>query len=1255
MGVGSVGWAVIQVDETKGFLPEKIVGMGSRIVPLSVDDANEFSAGRAITKNRSRTQKRTARKGYDRYQLRRSYLLSLLEELGMKPDEALWRLPMNELWQLRSDAATEGNGLSLMQIGRVLCHLNQKRGYRHSKAEVEEEGKKQSEYLEAVNSRYREILEKGLTVGQFFNEKLKQSEVKTPRGSSYATFRVKEQVFPRQAYIDEFDTIMAVQRKSYPGILTDEVIDELRNRVIFYQRPLKSCKHLVSLCDYEKRQYRNAEGKWVWSGPKVAPKTSPLFQVCRIWESLNNLSVRNRNTRKRIEPTIEQKSLLFDFLDNNAKGETKQAKRKNPSGGGASKIQWGAAVRRLFEIMDLDPEEGWYVEESVERNLQDNQTKLQLRSALKGLDKKKADALLRFELHEQDSDTVDTQTGEVLPVVSADFEKEPLYRLWHLIYSVQEKDLLFSALRKDFGIDDETVLEALFKLDFVKPGYGNKSSKNMRKILPWLMRGKRYSEACDAAGFSHSGSLTKEENRERELLPVLPLLPKNALRQPVVEKILNQMIHVVNQVQSAYGKMDEIHVELARELKKSREERYEDTRLNSARKKENDRIAKLVETYGLYPSKSKIEKYRLWEESEHRCFYCGEMIGVKEFLTGVDAEVEHIIPRSLFFDNGFSNKVCSCRKCNAEKGNDTAYDFMERKGGALRSAYLNRVEEFAKAKKISKTKKRYLLMPKDEIPQDFIERQLRLSQYISRKSAEILLQTCRDVLCTGGSITATARKLWGYNDILHDLNLERFRQAGLTEFFEVEHKGQMIRKERIVDWDKRSDHRHHAVDALVVASTRRSFVQRINTLNASREDLHDEVSEHGQDWKGKMSLLEAWIVQQPHFSVSQVSDAAAGILVSFKAGKRVATKAKRYVYKKGKRVLVQSGILVPRGALCEESVYGKIHRLVRKPVEDLFADPEHIVKPYIRKLVEERLRQFDGNAKKARASVKKDPILIHAGKEELRYASCYESEYVIRYPVGSVVNEKETKEDKIRRALSAVVDGKIRNLMYERIKSVDFKVSEAFKEPLWLDSEKTIPVRSVRCYTGLSVVEPIRFDKHGEAEAFVKPGNNHHVAVYEDSEGRLQEHVVTFWYANERRRYDLPVVIENPYAVWEELQGRQDIPDTFWEKLPDREWKFRFSMQQNEMFVLGMPEDLFGDAVRNRDGKMLARYLYRVQKLAVRNYYFRYHVETSVSGDNKQTLAAKNYYCFKSLSSLMAANPHKLKINAIGGFEIMEK
>lgn len=1210
LGTNSIGWALITTENNA---PKEILGMGSRIIPLSPDDANEFSTGNAISKNSKRTSKRTARKGYDRYQQRRQNLTLVLRALNMLPDEQLIKLPILELWQLRANAATTGHKLTLPEIGRVLYHLNQKRGYKHAKSD-EGQDTKQREYVANVNARYAKIKELNQTIGQYFAEQIKLSEVITEKGTFY-TYRTKEQVFPRAAYMAEFDQIMECQKVFYPNVLTDTIIDQIRNEIIYYQRKLKSCKHLVSLCEFEKRAYTNQDGKIVYDGPKVAPRTSPLFQVCKIWESVNNLTLKNRrNDVLYISP--EQRQSLFNFLDNHEK----------------------MTLTDMYKILNISKADGWWGGKAIGKGLQGNTTKMQLKKALNNLGEDTINHLLQFNLSTINSSQVDIETGEVLKVIDANFEKEPLYDLWHTVYSIQEKEILQDVLNKKFGITDIETIDALYKLDFIKPGYGNKSSKFIRKILPYLQEGLMYSDACEYVGINHSNSLTKEQNEARELLDKLPQIQKNELRQPVVEKILNQMVNVVNAIIDKHGPIDEIRVELARELKQSKDERNETDKRMRKNQRDNEEKAKRIEELGIRSSRNRIQKYKLWDESQERCFYCGQPVGVKEFLSGFDVEVEHIIPKSLFFDDSFNNKVCSCRKCNAEKNNRTAFDYMASKGESTLNEYINRVEQYYKEGKISKTKRERLLTPASKIPTDFIDRQLRQSQYIAKKSQEILKQVCRNVWSTSGSITDFLRHSWGYDNILHSLNFERYKKGGLTEMVTYDHKEQEHTEERIKDWSKRLDHRHHAIDALTIACTHQGYIQRLNNLNTERDAMFQEVEQQSVEWQERKSLLEKWITLQPHFTVEEVTNKVAEILISFKAGKRVATIGKRIVYKKGKKVIAQKGIIIPRGALSEEFVYGKINVIEKnKPVKYLFENPHLIFKPYIKALVEERLSQYNNEAKKAIQSLKKEPIFLDSEKSiPLEYASCYKCEYVIKYPLNSI---KAKDAD-------SIVDSHIKEVIQKRLKEYNNNEKQAFSTPLYANEDEKIEIKSVRCFTGLAAVAPVKYNENNDPIGFVKPGNNHHIAIYTDAEGKKQEHVVTFWHAVERKKYGIPVIIENPSEVWDSIMDK-DLPESFLNALPDATWTLDISMQQNEMFILGMSEEEWDDAIEANDYKALCNHLYKVQNISESTYRFCLATDThyDLKVANKKD---QRYLNIRSIPALYALNPHKVRISLLG-------
>lgn len=990
LGVGSIGWCLIALDAQGD--PAEILGMGSRVVPLTnLGDDKAFSKGEAFTANQERTARRTMRRGFARYQLRRYRLRRELEKVGMLPDAALIQLPLMELWELRERAATAGRRLTLPELGRVLCHINQKRGYRHVKSDaaaiVGDEGEKKkdsnSAYLAGIRANDEKLQDEHKTVGQYFAEQLRQSQSESPTGG--ISYRIKDQIFSRQRYIDEYDQIMAAQRVHYPDILTDEFIRMLRDEVIFMQRPLKSCKHLVSLCEFEKQEkvmrVQQDDGKGgrqlverkVKFGPKVAPKSSPLFQLCRIYEAVNNIRLTRPDGSPR-DITPEERVKIVAHLQSSASLSF-------------------AALKKLLKEKALIADQL-----TSKSGLKGNTTRVALAAALQPYPQYHRLLDMELETRMMTVQLTDEETGEVtereVAVVTDSYVHQPLYRLWHILYSIEERDAMRRALITQLGMKEEDLdgglLDQLYRLDFVKPGYGNKSAKFICKLLPQLQQGLGYSEACAAVGYRHSNSPTSEEITERTLLEKIPLLQRNELRQPLVEKILNQMINLVNALKAEYG-IDEVRVELARELKMSREERERMAEGNRRREKENKAIAEKIRECGLFPTKSRIRKYMLWEEAGEQCLYCGQILTLSQCLNGDDMEVEHIIPKSVLYDDSYGNKTCACRRCNKEKGNRTALGYIRAKG--WEAEYMERINGLLDKKAISYSKHQRLRWLKEDIPSDFLERQLRLTQYISRQAMAILQQGIRRVSASEGGVTARLRSLWGYDDILHTLNLDRYDSMGETE--RVYREGETTEKLRITNWSKRMDHRHHAIDALVVASTRQGYIQRLNRVSSEseREAMSGEIEMQKVTKTDKLSLLERWLTQRPHLSVRAVSDKVAEILISYRPGKRVVTRGRNIYLRHGKKC-VQSGLLVPRGPLSKETVYGQItvngepQIVCKYDLHSLKAkDVDYVVDLALRKRLKELLAQHGGKEKEAFAG---DVYMDEAGTQgPIRSVRCF--------------------------------------------------------------------------------------------------------------------------------------------------------------------------------------------------------------------------------------------------------------------------
>ena len=989
LGVGSIGWCLIALDAQGD--PAEILGMGSRVVPLTnLGDDKAFSKGKAFTANQKRTARRTMRRGFARYQLRRYRLRRELEKVGMLPDAALIQLPLLELWELRERAATAGRRLTLPELGRVLCHINQKRGYRHVKSDaaaiVGDEGEKKdsnSAYLAGIRANDEKLQDEHKTVGQYFAEQLRRSQSESPTGG--ISYRIKDQIFSRQRYIDEYDQIMAAQRVHYPDILTDEFIRMLRDEVIFMQRPLKSCKHLVSLCEFEKQEkvmrVQQDDGKGgrqlverrVKFGPKVAPKSSPLFQLCRIYEAVNNIRLTRPDGSPR-DITPEERAKIVAHLQSSASLSF-------------------AALKKLLKEKALIADQL-----TTKSGLKGNSTRVALASALQPYPQYHHLLDMELETRMMTVQLTDEETGEVtereVAIVTDSYVRQPLYRLWHILYSIEERDAMRRALITQLGMKEEDLdgglLDQLYRLDFVKPGYGNKSAKFICKLLPQLQQGLGYSEACTAVGYRHSNSPTSEEIAERTLLEKIPLLQRNELRQPLVEKILNQMINLVNALKAEYG-IDEVRVELARELKMSREERERMARNNKDREERNKEVAAKIRECGLYPTKPRIQKYMLWEEAGRQCLYCGQSIEEEQCLREGGMEVEHIIPKSVLYDDSYGNKTCACRRCNKEKGNRTALEYIRAKG--REAEYMKRINDLLKEKKISYSKHQRLRWLKEDIPSDFLERQLRLTQYISRQAMAILQQGIRRVSASEGGVTARLRSLWGYGKILHTLNLDRYDSMGETE--RVSREGETTEELRITNWSKRMDHRHHAIDALVVASTRQGYIQRLNRVSSEseREAMSGEIEMQKATKTDKLSLLERWLTQRPHFSVRTVSDKVAEILISYRPGQRVVTRGRNIYRKKtadGREVTcVQRGVLVPRGELMEASLYGKIlsqgrERIVKRyPLHDLKGE---VVDPRLRELITTYNQELKSREKGAPIP----PLCLDKDKkQEVRSVRCY--------------------------------------------------------------------------------------------------------------------------------------------------------------------------------------------------------------------------------------------------------------------------
>ncbi len=1107
--------------------------------------------------------------------------------------------------------------------------------------EINNDLNKSSGYLGAIGDRSKHLFFNKITVGEHLYAQIQENNHTS----------LKNQVFYRQDYLDEFEQIWETQSKFYPEF-TESLKEEIRDVIIFYQRKLKSQKGLISICEFEKKTITitvDGDVKNKIIGPRVVPKSSPVFQEFKIWQNLNNLEFSSKSAvNSKLELSIEDKEFLFNEL--NLRGELKDSQvlkllnlKTKDWKCNYETIEGNTTNKAIFNVLQhLSHDEGYgfdWNKKTASEIIEELQTTL----PLLGIDK----GLLTFDVN------------------SPNLKTEKSYQLWHLLYSAEDDVKITKAdevvygknsvdlkkkLHEKYGIPIQYT--ALFANISLQPDYGNLSHKAIRKIMPYLQEGHDYSEACKLAGYNHSNSITKEENLKRELKDKLEIVTKNSLRNPVVEKILNQLVNVVNQIIDTYGKPDEVRIELARELKKSAKERKLMTAGIAAATKRNDGFKKILQKAPfniLNPTKNDVVKYRLYKELEplgYKTLYTNQYIAPQQ-LFSKDIDIEHIIPKAKLFDDSFSNKTLAFRRVNLDKSDMTSFDFISDKYNTELEGYINRVNtlynngkgEFSKAKYLK------LLMEECNLPDGFIERDLRNTQYIARKAKNMLHEVIRDVYATTGSITDRLRGDWDLINVMKELNLPKYRALGLTTYEERKNGNKV---EQIIDWTKRNDHRHHAMDALAVAFTTHNHIQYINNLKA-KSDKNSIIYSIQQSITSKDDKNKrVFNAPMPNFR-EDAKKHIERILISFKTKNKVVTKNVNTI--KTKNGLLKKVQLTPRGQLHKETVYGKSKREVIKQekVGGTFSIEKinTITKQEYRDLLLKRLAEHNNDPKKAftgKNSLAKQSILLSDGKDLpiLVTTKTYETIYTIRKAV-TPDNFKDLK------SLQKILDKRTRILLEERLSKHNGNAKEAFTNldtnPIWLNEDQGIQLKRVTI-TGVANVEALHDKKdhlgkpilnsngHTQAVDFVSTGNNHHVAIYKDAKGNIHDDVVSLYKATTRANLGEPII------------GKDYNKEIGWE--------FLFTLKQNELFVF--PNDDFNllelDLLDNKNYALISPHLFRVQKFskveygnsAVRDYMFRHHLETQIK--DVKPLKEIAYINLKSVARMK--NIIKVRINHIG-------
>lgn len=934
-----------------------------------------------------------------------------------------------------------------------------------------------------------DINSSGKTVGEYIYDTLLLNPSQKINGKLVRTIE-------RKFYKEELIQILRKQVELHPELqdelLYDKCIEALypsndayRNNIkhrdfiylfvediLFYQRPLKTKKHLISNCPYETRKGLDKNKLNIQSYPiKCIAKSHPLYQEFRLWQFISNLRIYKKGLANDIDVTKEfiksEEDIvaLYEWL-NNRKAINQKALLKYPAFG----------LKK-----DVENYRWNYVED---KDYPCNETRAILLNSLQ-------------------------KVG-----IEQDFlnnsEKEE--SLWHILYSIDDKIELIKALNKfasKYELNDAFV-ESFSKLPPFKKEYGAYSARAIKKLLPLMRVGKYWDEnnidaetinriskivsgecdeniknrvrektinlsnisdfkglplwlACYVVYDRHSEAkeITKWESPE-DLNAYLSSFKQHSLRNPIVEQIITETLRTVRDIWEKYNCIDEIHVELGREMKNPADKRGQITKQVLDNENTNLRIKALLmefnnpdfeienvrpyspnqqEILRIYeegvlsrddvfktdnandykyidenekndieniikkfkesdsakrPTKAEIIRYKLWLEQKYRSPYTGQPISLSKLFTNA-YEIEHIIPQSRYFDNSYSNKVICESEVNKLKDNLLGYEFIKKHSGEKvelsfgKSVTIFTNEEYEKFVKEhygqNRTKMRKLMM--EDIPDDFISRQLNDSRYISKVIKSLLSNIVREdneeeaisknvIVCTGG-VTDRLKKDWGINDIWNKIILPRFERLNkITESdkFTTKTSNGHIVPDMPLELQKgfnrkRIDHRHHAMDAIVIACASRNIVNYLNNESAhsrssfSRYDLQRLLcTKTKTDDKGNYK----WVLNKPWDSFTEdVYTILNKIIISFKQNLRVINKAtnKHLKFEDGEKVITKQQDTdniaqknwAIRKPMHKDTVFGEVNLRKIKEVnlKEAIKNPNRIVEKDLKKEIKKLL------------------------------------------------------------------------------------------------------------------------------------------------------------------------------------------------------------------------------------------------------------------------------------------------------------
>lgn len=594
IGITSVGWAVVALDSEDK--PYGIINMGSRVF----DAAEQPKTGASLAA--PRREARSARRRLRRHQhrLERIRLLLLTENIISQAElDTLFAGKLEDIYTLRVKALDAP--VSHTEFARILLHIAQRRGFRSNrKAET---AKEDGELLAAVSKNRALMAKKGYrTVGEMLLQDPLYAASKRNKGGQYIA------TVGRDMVVEEVRAIFRAQRQLGQPFASEKLesryLDILLSQRSFDEGPGEGSPYAGS-------QIERMIGKCTLEdGEQRAAKAAYSFEYFTLLQNINHLRLLRGGEGSPLTPA--QREALIALAH-----KTKELNFSH--------------IRRELAIPADTTFNAVYYKNTDDAEEAEKKTKFsylkayhQMRTAFNKLSKNHFDTLTRAQKNE---------LGRVLSTYKT---------------SAKIRAALLPA-----GLSDAE-LDIAETLSFSK--FGHISVKACDKLIPFLEKGMKYDEACAAAGYdfkAHSG-----RGRTQLLHPTPDDLAD--ITSPVVRRAVAQTVKVLNAIIRDRGCSPTfINLELAREMAQDFTERNQAKKSMDDNRARNERLMERIRTeYGKeHPTGQDLVKLKLWEEQHGECAYSQKHISIEHLFEPDYAEVDHIIPYSISFDDGYKNKI----------------------------------------------------------------------------------------------------------------------------------------------------------------------------------------------------------------------------------------------------------------------------------------------------------------------------------------------------------------------------------------------------------------------------------------------------------------------------------------------------------------------------------------------------------------------------------------------------------------------